>query len=134
MRALKRAVAVGALAVPLVVGCAGLASATEGIDANFGKGFFVANRNGAGVAAVESHVGPDGISHAGSWIRADDNGVSGSFAGSGAGTPQADRAPLSRARDPGTVPSDQARPDVRPVPTGRTSRPQPVRAAAENRS
>ncbi|MEV7185257.1 hypothetical protein [Kitasatospora sp. NPDC093102] len=88
MRALKRVVAVGALTVPLVIGCAGLASATEGIDANFGKGFFVANQNGAGVAAVESHVGPDGISHADFWIWADDNGVSGSFTGAGASAPK----------------------------------------------
>ncbi|MFJ6379034.1 hypothetical protein ACIQI7_03335 [Kitasatospora sp. NPDC092039] len=84
MRALKRVVAVGALTVPLVLGCAGLASAAEGIDANYGKGYFTANENGAGLAAVESHVGPDGVSHADFWIWADDNGVSGSFTGSGA--------------------------------------------------
>ncbi|SOB78623.1 MULTISPECIES: hypothetical protein [unclassified Streptomyces] len=84
MRALKRVLAVSALTVPLVIGCAGLASAQEGLDANFGKGYFTANQNGAGVAAVESHVGPDGISHADFWILADDNGVTGSFTGSGA--------------------------------------------------
>ncbi|MFJ9457745.1 hypothetical protein ACIRST_22005 [Kitasatospora sp. NPDC101447] len=84
MRAFKRVLAVGALTAPLVIGCAGLASATEGLSADFGKGGFMANQNGAGVAAVESAVSPDGVSHAGFWILADDNGVSGSFAGSGA--------------------------------------------------
>ncbi|MER6304233.1 hypothetical protein ABT247_32460 [Kitasatospora sp. NPDC001539] len=84
MRALKRVLAVSALTAPLVIGCAGLASAQEGLDADWGKGQFVANQNGAGVAGAESHVGSDGISHADFWLWADDNGVSGSFAGSGA--------------------------------------------------
>ncbi|MFF7993252.1 hypothetical protein ACFZDG_26075 [Kitasatospora xanthocidica] len=84
MRAFKRVLTVAALTTPLVIGCAGLASANEGLSADFGKGAFVANQNGAGVAAVESSVSPDGISHAGFLIWADDNGVSGSFAGSGA--------------------------------------------------
>ncbi|GAA2985771.1 hypothetical protein [Kitasatospora sp. NPDC006786] len=84
MRALKRVLAVSALTVPLVIGAAGLASAHGSIDANYGKGFFTANENGAGLAAVESHVGPDGVEHADFWIWADDNGVTGSFTGSGA--------------------------------------------------
>ncbi|MFJ6620418.1 hypothetical protein ACIQOW_22965 [Kitasatospora sp. NPDC091335] len=84
MRALKRVVAVGALTVPLVIGCAGLASAQEGLDASFGKGQFIANENGAGVASTQSSVSPDGVSHADFWIWADDTGVYGSFTGSGA--------------------------------------------------
>ncbi|WP_030244797.1 hypothetical protein [Streptomyces sp. NRRL S-350] len=84
MRAFKRVLAVSALTAPLVIGCAGLASAQEGLSADFGKGAFIANQHGAGVAAVESAVSPDGISHADFFIWADDNGVSGSFTGSGA--------------------------------------------------
>ncbi|MFD8755119.1 hypothetical protein ACFV0O_29705 [Kitasatospora sp. NPDC059577] len=84
MRAFKRVVALAALTTPLVIGCAGLASAQEGLDAAWGKGAFVANQNGAGVAAAESSVSPDGVPHADFWIRADDNGVSGSFTGAGA--------------------------------------------------
>ncbi|MFJ9691837.1 hypothetical protein [Kitasatospora sp. NPDC101183] len=84
MRTVRRVLAVSALTVPLVIGCAGLASAHEGIEANFGKGYFTVGPNGAGVAGVESHVGPDGVSHADFWIWADDNGTSGSFTGSGA--------------------------------------------------
>ncbi|MFE7526624.1 hypothetical protein ACFU7Y_12945 [Kitasatospora sp. NPDC057542] len=84
MRAVKRVLAVGALTAPLVIGCAGLASAQEGLDANFGKGQFVANQNGAGVADVNSVVSPDGVQHTDFWIWADDSGVSGAFSGSGA--------------------------------------------------
>ncbi|KDN80914.1 hypothetical protein [Kitasatospora cheerisanensis] len=84
MRAVKRVLAVGALAVPLVLGCAGLASAQEGLDANFGKGQFVANEDGAGVAGTQSSVSPDGVSHSDFWVWADETGVRGSFTGAGA--------------------------------------------------
>ncbi|MEU1283903.1 hypothetical protein [Kitasatospora sp. NPDC005856] len=84
MRALKRVLAVSALTVPLVIGCAGLASATEGLDASWGQGFFTANQHGAGVGANESSVSSDGVSHANFWIWSDDDGVTGSFTGSGA--------------------------------------------------
>ncbi|MGW7449468.1 hypothetical protein [Kitasatospora sp. NPDC054795] len=84
MRALKRVLAVGSLAVPLVIGCAGLASAHDGLDAGWGKGRFIANQNGAGVVGSESSVALDGVSHIDFRIWADDNGVSGSFAGSSA--------------------------------------------------
>ncbi|MFJ9442855.1 hypothetical protein ACIRRH_13415 [Kitasatospora sp. NPDC101235] len=84
MRAVKRVLAVGALTAPLVIGCAGLASAQEGLDANFGKGQFVANQNGAGVADTNSVVNADGTQHTNFWVWADDSGVSGAFAGSGA--------------------------------------------------
>ncbi|WP_316520386.1 hypothetical protein [Kitasatospora brasiliensis] len=84
MRALKHVLAVGALTVPLVIGCAGLASATEGLDASFGKGQFVVNENGAGVAGTESSVSSDGISHADYWMWVDETGVYGSFTGAGA--------------------------------------------------
>ncbi|MFE6499560.1 hypothetical protein [Kitasatospora sp. NPDC057738] len=84
MRALKRVLAVSALTVPLVIGAAGLASAQEGLDASWGSGQFIVNQNGAGVAAAESSVSPEGVSHADFWIWADDTGVSGSFTGSGA--------------------------------------------------
>ncbi|GAB7188419.1 hypothetical protein ATKI12_8250 [Kitasatospora sp. Ki12] len=84
MRAFKRVLTVAALTAPLVMGCAGLASAQEGLSADYGKGAFVANQNGAGVGALESSVSPDGIAHAEFFIWADENGVSGSFVGSGA--------------------------------------------------
>ncbi|MFE4519790.1 hypothetical protein ACFRAR_38065 [Kitasatospora sp. NPDC056651] len=86
MRALKRVVAVGALTVPLVIGCAGLASAAapEGLDANFGQGQFIVNENGAGFQVADSHVGSDGVSHTGYWIWADDTGVYGAYTGAGA--------------------------------------------------
>ncbi|MEU3567544.1 hypothetical protein AB0E96_03800 [Kitasatospora sp. NPDC036755] len=84
MRAVKRVLAVAALTTPLVIGCAGLASATEGLDASFGQGFFTANQNGAGFGANQSSVSPDGLSHATAWTYADDTGVTGSFTGSGA--------------------------------------------------
>ncbi|MGW1412254.1 hypothetical protein [Streptomyces sp. NPDC002403] len=84
MRTFTRALAVGTLAVPVLIGCAGLASADEGLDANFGKGQFIANQNGAGVADTNSVVSPDGVQHTDFWIWADDSGVSGAFTGSGA--------------------------------------------------
>ncbi|MFB6814442.1 hypothetical protein ACFCV8_07845 [Streptomyces sp. NPDC056347] len=79
-----RALAVGALAVPVLIGCAGLASADEGLDANWGNGQFVANQNGAGLAGADSSVSADGIQHSDFWVWSDDSGVSGSFTGSGA--------------------------------------------------
>jgi len=84
MRAFKRAVAAVALTVPVLIGGAGLAAAQEGLDANYGKGQFVANQHGAGVADTNSVVTADGVQHTDFWIWADDNGVSGSFNGSGA--------------------------------------------------
>ncbi|MEU3573597.1 hypothetical protein AB0E96_35030 [Kitasatospora sp. NPDC036755] len=84
MRSFQRVLAVAALTTPLVIGCAGLASAQEGLDASFGKGQFIANENGAGVASTQSSVSPDGLSHADFWIWADDTGVYGSFTGAGA--------------------------------------------------
>ncbi|MFD5434436.1 hypothetical protein ACFWJ4_20060 [Kitasatospora sp. NPDC127067] len=84
MRALKRVLAVSALTVPLVIGAAGLASAHEGLDANWGSGQFIVNQYGAGVADANSVVSPDGVQHTDFWIWADDNGVSGAFTGSGA--------------------------------------------------
>ncbi|MFD8597561.1 hypothetical protein ACFV1L_21420 [Kitasatospora sp. NPDC059646] len=84
MRALKRVLAVGALAAPLMIGCAGLAAAQEGLNADWGQGRFVANENGAGVAGASSSVAPDGVAHTDFWIWADDTGVAGSFTGSGA--------------------------------------------------
>ncbi|MFI2611675.1 hypothetical protein [Kitasatospora sp. NPDC018619] len=84
MRAVKRVLAVAALTTPLVIGCAGLASATEGLDANYGQGVFIANQNGAGVADVNSVVNSDGIQHTDFWIWSDDTGASGAFTGSGA--------------------------------------------------
>ncbi|MFB7122350.1 hypothetical protein [Kitasatospora sp. NPDC056273] len=84
MRALKRVLAASALTVPLVIGAAGIASAQEGLDANFGKGQFVVNQNGAGVADTNSTVNSDGLQHTDFWIWSDDTGVSGAFTGSGA--------------------------------------------------
>ncbi|MFE4977898.1 hypothetical protein ACFRAR_38070 [Kitasatospora sp. NPDC056651] len=84
MRALKRVLAASAIAVPLVIGCAGLASAQEGLDANFGAGQFVANQNGAGAASANSVLNSDGVQHTDFWIWSDDTGVSGAFTGSGA--------------------------------------------------
>ncbi|MFJ7911006.1 hypothetical protein [Kitasatospora sp. NPDC096204] len=84
MRAVKRVLAVAALTTPLVIGCAGLASATEGLDASFGQGFFTANQNGAGFGANQSTVSPDGLSHATAWTYADNEGISGSYTGAGA--------------------------------------------------
>ncbi|MFG2695893.1 hypothetical protein [Kitasatospora sp. NPDC048407] len=84
MRALKRVLAVSALAAPLVVGCAGLASAQEDLSANFDQGQFAANQSGAGEAATTSVVSPYGVQHTDFMIWADDSGVSGGFNGAGA--------------------------------------------------
>ncbi|MFJ8471282.1 hypothetical protein [Kitasatospora sp. NPDC094011] len=84
MRTLQRVLAVSALAAPLVLGCAGLASAQEGLDANYGQGMFVTNENGAGVAGTQSSVSSDGVSHSDFWIWSDDTGTSDAFTGSGA--------------------------------------------------
>ncbi|MFI2611676.1 hypothetical protein [Kitasatospora sp. NPDC018619] len=84
MRAVKRVLAVAALTTPLVIGCAGLASASEGLDANYGKGAFVVNENLAAAGALESSVSSDGVSHAEFWVLSDDTGTYGSFVGSGA--------------------------------------------------
>ncbi|MFJ9691836.1 hypothetical protein [Kitasatospora sp. NPDC101183] len=84
MRTVRRTLAVSALTLPLVIGCAGLASATEGLDANWGQGFFTAGPDGSGVAGAESSVSPGGVSHADFGIWSDDSGVTGGFTGSGA--------------------------------------------------
>ncbi|MFD5438511.1 hypothetical protein ACFWJ4_40985, partial [Kitasatospora sp. NPDC127067] len=119
MRALKRVVAVGALTVPLVLGCAGLASAHEGIDANYGKGFFTANEDAAALAAVESHVGHDGVSHASFWIIAEDEGVTGSFTGAGATFNDEDvapaAAPAAEAAAPAAAPATEVAPAAVPA-------------------
>ncbi|MFD8483925.1 hypothetical protein [Kitasatospora sp. NPDC059673] len=90
MRSLKRVLAAGAIAVPLVIGCAGLASAHEGHEehegpsAHWGQSQFVANEEGAGLAESFSVVGPDGVEHGTRWIWAGDDGVFGSFTEAGA--------------------------------------------------
>lgn len=84
MRAIKRVLAVGALAAPLVIGCAGLAAADDGVGAHFDHGQFVANEEGAGLADVSSHVSPDCVDHIKGWVFAGDDGVDGSFTESGA--------------------------------------------------
>ncbi|KIQ66177.1 hypothetical protein TR51_00295 [Kitasatospora griseola] len=83
MRAVKRVLALGALTAPLVIGCAGLASADD-FDAHFDKSQFIANESGAGFANTGSFVDENGVEHHAFWIWADDNGVSGSFLDSGA--------------------------------------------------
>ncbi|OKJ05637.1 hypothetical protein [Kitasatospora sp. CB01950] len=87
MRAIKRVLAIGALTAPLVMGCAGLASAQEGLDANFGQGQFVAGGEASGVGDTNSAVGADGAQHADFWIWSDSTGVSGAGDNSGAGWP-----------------------------------------------
>ncbi|MFJ4187210.1 hypothetical protein [Kitasatospora sp. NPDC089509] len=84
MRTIQRVLAVGALAAPLVLGCAGLASAQEGFDANYGQGQFLADENGAGVAGTQSSVSSDGVQHTDFFVWSDDTGVTGAFTGSGA--------------------------------------------------
>ncbi|MFI9788815.1 hypothetical protein ACIHEI_35695 [Kitasatospora sp. NPDC051984] len=87
MRALKRVLAVSALAAPLVLGCAGLASAHghEGHEgAEFNQGQFIANEEGAGEAKVHSEVDPCGVEHSKGWVFAGDEGVEGSHTESGA--------------------------------------------------
>ncbi|MFD8478452.1 hypothetical protein [Kitasatospora sp. NPDC059673] len=90
MRALKRVLAVTALAAPLVIGCAGLASAHEGHEghegpeAHFSQNQFVANEEGAGEAHVFSEVDGDGVEHGVSCVFAGDEGVEGSHTESGA--------------------------------------------------
>ncbi|MFJ6382268.1 hypothetical protein ACIQI7_19975 [Kitasatospora sp. NPDC092039] len=83
MGAVKRVLTIAAFTAPLVIGCAGLASA-QGVDASYGQGYFTANQNGAGFGINESSVGPDGVSHVKAWTWADDNGVSGGYTASGA--------------------------------------------------
>ncbi|MFJ8443405.1 hypothetical protein [Kitasatospora griseola] len=91
MRAVKRVLAVTALAAPLVIGCAGLASAHEGgheghegPEAHFAQAQFIANEEGAGEAGVASVVSPNSVDHIAGWVFAGDEGVSGSFTDSGA--------------------------------------------------
>ncbi|WP_316520387.1 hypothetical protein [Kitasatospora brasiliensis] len=84
MRSLKRVLAASALAVPLVIGCAGLASAAEGLDANYSAGQFVVNKDGAGVLGTNSVLNSDGVQHAEMLIWADNEGISGAFTGAGA--------------------------------------------------
>ncbi|MEU9318276.1 hypothetical protein [Streptomyces sp. NPDC048295] len=81
---IQTALAALTLATVGLLGAAGIAAAQDGPDASWGKGQFIANENGAGVAGGQSSVSPDGVSHADFWIWSDDTGVSGSFTGSGA--------------------------------------------------
>ncbi|MGX4734729.1 hypothetical protein ACI1MP_01940 [Kitasatospora griseola] len=84
MRGIKRVLAVTALAAPLAIGCAGLASAHEGPEAHFEKGQFVANEEGAGEANVFSKVDEGGVEHGAGWVFAGDEGVEGSHNEAGA--------------------------------------------------
>ncbi|MFI9787070.1 hypothetical protein ACIHEI_26720 [Kitasatospora sp. NPDC051984] len=87
MRAIKRVLAIGALAAPLVIGCAGLASAHEGHEgpeAHFSKSQFVANEEVAGESKVFSEVEPGEVEHGEACVFAGDEGVEGSHTESGA--------------------------------------------------
>ncbi|MFD7645524.1 hypothetical protein ACFV4P_33280 [Kitasatospora sp. NPDC059795] len=84
MRALKRVLAVGALTAPLMIGCAGLASANEGPEAHWGNTSFVADETGACFAQSFSVVSPNGVEHGSHLICADSTGVSGFFTDAGA--------------------------------------------------
>ncbi|MFF0297328.1 hypothetical protein ACFYS8_15780 [Kitasatospora sp. NPDC004615] len=90
MRAIKRVLAIGALAAPLVIGCAGLASAHEGHEghegpeAHFSQSHFVANEEVAGESKVFSEVEPGGVEHGEACVFAGDEGVEGSHTESGA--------------------------------------------------
>ncbi|MGW4378734.1 hypothetical protein [Kitasatospora sp. NPDC004531] len=83
MRAIQRVLAVGALAAPLVIGCAGLASADEP-SAHFVQGAFEASAAGAGEAFVSSQVSEHCVEHMAGAVFAGDEGVAGSLTDSGA--------------------------------------------------
>ncbi|OKJ03383.1 hypothetical protein [Kitasatospora sp. CB01950] len=84
MRAVKRVLAIGALAAPLVIGCAGLASATEEPSAHFVSGHFAANEDVAAEAFVASFVSPDCVEHIKGEVAATDEGVVGGVTEDGA--------------------------------------------------
>ncbi|MGW4384893.1 hypothetical protein [Kitasatospora sp. NPDC004531] len=84
MRAIKRVLAVGALTGPLMIGCAGLASADQDPSAHFSQIQFAADANGACFSKVFSVVSPNGVEHGNQVICADSSGVSGFFTEAGA--------------------------------------------------
>ncbi|MGW4380791.1 hypothetical protein [Kitasatospora sp. NPDC004531] len=83
MRGLKRALTVGALAVPLALG-GGLASAQQDPSANFGADQFVSGGAGAGANDDNSAVGGEAVQHADFGVWADNSGVSSGSADSAA--------------------------------------------------
>ncbi|MFD8599800.1 hypothetical protein ACFV1L_32820 [Kitasatospora sp. NPDC059646] len=84
MRALHRTVAALALTAPVLLGCAGLASAQEGLNADYGHGQFYVGEQGAGVMDTNSVVSPDGPQFSNFWVFAGPDSISGEFIGSGA--------------------------------------------------
>ncbi|MFJ5924024.1 hypothetical protein ACIQF6_15645 [Kitasatospora sp. NPDC092948] len=94
MRALTRTVAALSLAAPVLLGCAGLASAHD-VDDNAGMGGsspeahfatvdFIANATTAGIAGSGSFVSPNSVEHFSGFAVADDSGISGSATDAGA--------------------------------------------------
>ncbi|MGW4384443.1 hypothetical protein [Kitasatospora sp. NPDC004531] len=84
MRAVQRVLALGALAAPLVIGCAGLASAHEEPSAHYVHGDFVAGPAGAGEDFIGSFVSEHGVEHIAGAVFAGDEGVAGTGTDSGA--------------------------------------------------
>ncbi|MFD8479684.1 hypothetical protein [Kitasatospora sp. NPDC059673] len=92
MRALTRTVAALGLAAPVLLGCAGLASAHEDMDegkgnspeAHFLQVDFIADEDAAGIAATGSFVTPNSVEHFSAFALATDEGVTGSATDSGA--------------------------------------------------
>jgi len=92
MRALTRTVAAIGLAAPVLLGCAGLASAHDdggmgggsSPEAHFATVDFIANATTAGIAGSGSFVTPNSVEHFSGFAVADDSGISGSATDAGA--------------------------------------------------
>ncbi|MER8071154.1 hypothetical protein ABTZ59_22955 [Streptomyces sp. NPDC094034] len=70
MRTFKRSFTVGALTVPLMLGCAGLAAAED----DYRQGEFTAGLNSDGVSETNAFAGADGIGGADLWTTKNEDG------------------------------------------------------------
>ncbi|MEV7777623.1 hypothetical protein [Kitasatospora sp. NPDC088351] len=88
MRTAHRVLAVSALALPLVIGGATVASATESVhvpNANFTQGAFAVGPNGSAIHFTDVDFGPNGATFFEGTLVIGPTGVAGNFTETGIG-------------------------------------------------
>ncbi|MEV7782839.1 hypothetical protein [Kitasatospora sp. NPDC088351] len=86
MRTVHRVLAVSAIALPLVIGGATIASAHDGSpvpNANFDQGAFAVGPNGSAAQLTDVDFGPGGASFLSAALAIGANGVGGNFTETG---------------------------------------------------
>ncbi|MFI9332458.1 hypothetical protein ACIGZJ_33620 [Kitasatospora sp. NPDC052868] len=86
MRIVHRVLAASAIAIPLVIGGASIASADTGVPhANFDQGAFSVGPNGSALHITDVQFGPDGATFLDAILVIGPTGVAGTFTETGIG-------------------------------------------------